>query len=309
MKEAFLIFILFITVCRSVSGQEKKVCLTIDDLPVVIYDGQRSGVGAETLTSDIVDFLTVRKIPAVGFVNEKKLIREGNIDPAAVELLEYWLQNRLELANHTFRHLNYHRTDFDTFALDILNGEKISRPLSRRYDMPYRYFRFPFLNIGKTKEEADTMRQFLRLHAYIEAPVTIDNSDYIFAELYEKALAEKDTAEMRRIGSAYLRLTADRIDYSEKLSEMLFHRQISQVFLIHMNRLNADYLEDLYTLLRERSYAFVTLEQALTDDAYSQPVTRYGDWGISWLERWAMSQNTGKELMRAVPEAETYLEE
>lgn len=309
MKGIFLFFILFITFYLSASGQEKKVCLTIDDLPVVIYDGPGSGVGPEALTNDIVDFLAAHKIPAVGFVNEEKLIRDGSVDPAAVKLLEYWLQNRLELANHTFRHLNYHRTDYDTFALDILNGEKISRPLSRRYDMPYRYFRFPFLNIGKTKEEADTMRQFLRLHSYVEAPVTIDNSDYIFAGLYEKALAEKDTAEMRRIGSAYLRLTADRITYSEKLSEMLFHRQIGQVFLIHMNRLNADYLEALYTLFRERSYSFVTLEQALTDDAYSQPVTRYGDWGISWLERWAMSQNIGKELMRAVPEAETYLGE
>jgi hypothetical protein len=55
-----------------------------------------------------------------------------------------------------------------------------------------------------------------------------------------------------------------------------FSREIRQVLLTHVNRLNADKLPDLLAILRKRGYRFVTLEEALEDDAYHTPDTFVG---------------------------------
>ena len=36
------------------------------------------------------------------------------------------------------------------------------------------------------------------------APVTIDNSDYVFASAYDAALGRRDSVEARRIGTEYV---------------------------------------------------------------------------------------------------------
>jgi hypothetical protein len=47
-------------------------------------------------------------------------------------------------------------------------------------------------------------------------------------------------------------------------------------------------------MLERRGYTFVTLEEAMSDRAYQLPDTYTGEWGISWLQRWAMAR--GKEF-------------
>ena len=43
-------------------------------------------------------------------------------------------------------------------------------------------------------------------------------------------------------------------------------------------------------MLERRGYSFVTLEEAMSDRAYRLPDTYTGEWGISWLQRWAMAR-------------------
>lgn len=282
------------------NAQTKKLCITVDDLPVVSYGISQAGYKL-TITKQIVDTLKKHRIPAIGYVNEQKLYDGEAIDSSQVKLIAYWLAGGMELGNHTYSHMNYHRVSFPDFTEDIRRGEKITRVLSQKYGTDLKFFRHPYLKAGETKERADSLQYFLAREGYKEAPVTIDSEDYIFAAAYSKAYEKNDDTRMKEIGEAYLSFTKQKLAYYENLTSELFQREISHILLLHANKLNADYLADLINLFKTEGYEFVSQGEALEDAAYREPVTSFGDWGISWIERWALSKHIGKDLLRENP--------
>ena len=73
----------------------------------------------------------------------------------------------------------------------------------------------------------------------------------------------------------------------------MFQRQISQIFLIHANRLNAETLDAILSKLEDRGYEFISLVEALRDPAYSTLDVYSGSFGISWFHRWSLSLGYG----------------
>ena len=61
--------------------------------------------------------------------------------------------------------------------------------------------------------------------------------------------------------------------YYEQKSRTLFGREPAQVILLHDNWMEADHISELLALLRKRNYQFVSLGEALNDQAYSSPDT------------------------------------
>ncbi len=270
-------------------AQPREVCFTIDDLPTVPYNIQRADYQLE-ITEDLLATLDKYQIPAIGFVNEGKLYRNGVLDLNRVNLLERWLQRGYELGNHTFSHINYHITPLSEYAEEITRGQQITGPLMQQHQRTLTYFRHPYLRIGLTKAHHDSLRHFLEQRQYQEAPVTIDNDDYLFAKAYHNALVGEDSALMQQIGSEYVRYMEDKLIHFELAAEILEERAVKQILLLHANKLNADYLDELAMMYQRRQYTFITLQEALTDPVYQQEITAYGDWGISWLDRWALSR-------------------
>jgi len=60
--------------------------------------------------------------------------------------------------------------------------------------------------------------------------------------------------------------------------------------LLHANFINSDYFDDIAKMLKKRGYKFITLEEALKDEAYKLPDTFNRKAGISWLHRWALGK-------------------
>ncbi|MDP3583303.1 MAG: polysaccharide deacetylase, partial [Ignavibacteria bacterium] len=54
-------------------------------------------------------------------------------------------------------------------------------------------------------------------------------------------------------------------------------------------------------------YEFVTLEEALKDEAYKSPDTFIKNNGISWIHRWAITQGKKKDLFGNEPEASKWV--
>ena len=48
--------------------------------------------------------------------------------------------------------------------------------------------------------------------------------------------------------------------------------------------------------MKARGYAFITLEEALADEAYRSPDTYVGRWGISWLHHWELTASGKRSL-------------
>ncbi len=309
MKSSPFILTVFATLLFiPIQAQEKEMCITLDDLPVVSY-GTNEPDFLREVTKKLIHTFDEFDIPAIGYVNERKLYKKGRLDSASIQLLELWLENGYELGNHTYSHKNYHKTSFEEYTEDIIKGEVICRQLAEKHNAEFRFFRHPYLRIGRTKSRHDSLTNFLMQHGYTEAPVTIDNEDYLFAKAYHLAYTQGDSATMKKIGQSYLRYMEEKLLYYESMSEKLWGRNIRQTLLLHANLLNADYLDDLAEIYRSHGYTFISQAKVLKDPAYDEPVSKYGDWGISWLDRWALSQGKKGEFFRGDPATPAFVKE
>ena len=291
----WLLAAIFIASAWSAQAQRSKrfIAVTIDDLPVV---STRTDLKTRReITKNLLAHLTKAKIPGIGFVNENKLYTNDKRDEAQIDLLRSWLAAGMELGNHTFSHLSLHDNSLEKYEADILNGEIITKELLQTKKMPIRYFRHPYLWTGLDLETKKNLGDFLALHSYKIAPVTIDNSDWIFARAYDNAFDVNDQDLMKQIGAAYLPYLDAKMDYWERQSVKLFGREIKQILLLHANFINSQYFGEIAQMLKKRRYKFITLEKALTDEAYQTPDTFVKRNGISWLHRWALAK--GKEYI------------
>jgi peptidoglycan/xylan/chitin deacetylase (PgdA/CDA1 family) len=288
-------------------AQQKQVCFSIDDLPVVNY-GINTSEFHNLITDKLLTGLKKYDIQAIGFVNEGKMYdAQGKVIKFQKDNLEKWLKYGMDLGNHTLRHKDFNNVDFKVYTSEIIKGEKISKKLLRKYDKEMKYFRHPFLHVGATKERADSLENFLKKYNYITAPVTIDNEDYLFANAYQKALFKRDTALAQTIGRDYISYMEQKMFFYEKMSNALFERQIPQILLIHASLLNADYVIQLAEIYLKNGYKFAAMDQAIADQSYKTSITKFGKYGISWLDRWAISQGKSGDFFKGDPETPKYV--
>lgn len=291
---AFLI-LSFFTFDIQAQKTQRFIAVTIDDLPVV---STRSDLKTRReITRKLLNHITKAKIPAIGFVNENKLYTDEKRDEAQVDLLRSWVNAGLELGNHTFSHVNIANVPLEKYKDDILKGEIITKELLKAKGLKMRYFRHPYLWTGLSLETKSELGAFLAEHNYAIAPVTIDNSDWIFARAYDNAFDKGDKKLMGEIGAAYISYMETKTEYWERQSVRIFGREIRQTLLLHANFINSDYLDDLAKMLKKRGYQFVSLEEALKDEAYKLPDNFVRRNGISWLHRWALDK--GRENVLA----------
>jgi peptidoglycan/xylan/chitin deacetylase (PgdA/CDA1 family) len=270
------------------SPVHRQIAITIDDLPA----GQANSMTAAEITemtAKLLATLREQKIPAVGFVNERKLYKDGEVD-ARIKALNMWLDAGFELGNHTFGHTSLNNVSLQAWEDDVVRGESVTKILQFQHKMKMRYFRHPYLATGRDLQTRREAEAFLTGRGYRIAPVTMDAWDWNFAGVYEDARKRGDTALQQQLASAYLSYTTVVFDYYEKLSKNLMGYEPQQILLLHANWLEADHIGELLDLLRKRGYEFVTLQAALSDGAYSMQDNYVGEEGTGWIEHWAITR-------------------
>ena len=278
-----MIALLFLTALAA-QQPTRVVAVTIDDLPAVSVSASSDWA---KVTERLLGALRRYQVPAVGFVNERKLSVDGALDSSRVGLLSAWLRAGHELGNHTFAHRGAHQTPLADYLDGIVQGEVVTRELARRAGRPFRYFRHPQLHTGRTLAYRDSVSRFLAARGYLVAPVTVDNQEWVYARGYVVARDRGDTALVQRVVEYYRRHIDSAFAYSERVSRTLFGREIPLVLLLHANELNADHLHTVLQRLQARGYRFAPLEQVLADSAYRSADRYVGPMGMSWLIRWA----------------------
>lgn len=305
-----VIIVLVLLFEASVSfGQKKQVCFTYDDLPLVNYGITDSTYQKQVMDKLIVSLIT-NHIPAIGFVNEKKMLdKRGNIIPVQLQILSNWAEAGFELGNHTFSHLDYNEVRFSEFCQDIIKGERLSKKLLVQYDKKVSYFRHPFLHEGNSKSRADSLNRFIEDFGYKVAPVTIDNEDYLFAVAYKRAKEKNNAFLVHKIGKDYIEYMENKLKYYERQSMTLFERDISQILLLHANELNADFSNSLAEMYRNNGYEFVSMDEALKDEAYKSKIAYYSNYGISWLDKWMLTRFKKGGFFKDEPTTPEYIVE
>lgn len=286
--------------------QKSKIAVTMDDLPLQRIDHFEND-NLQKIFGKLVKSIKSEHMPVIGFVNEKKLQVNGEYDIRRIILLKKWLNAGLDLGNHTFSHPSLHDLSIEKYEEEILKGETITRELLNQYKKRLKYFRHPYLQTGRSLEIKKTIEKFLSDHDYTVAPVTIDNAEWIFASAYDKAIDSNKTDVMKQIGTEYINYMKSKIEYWKNQSIALFGRNINQVLLIHANSLNAEYFPELCKMIRSLDYKFVSLDDALKDEAYKSKDTFTGGGGISWIHRWAITQGKKKDFFGDEPRVPNFI--
>jgi len=273
---------------QTAAQPNRQVAITIDDLPA----GSAGGMSAATITemtSKLMAALRERKVPAVGFVNEKKLYKIGEVD-ARIKALGMWVESGFELGNHTYSHFSLNKVGLKAWEDDVIQGESVTRLLLAQHSMKLRYFRHPYLDTGRDLETRRQAEAFLVARGYHIAPVTLDAWDWMYGGVYEDAKKRADVMLQQQLVKSYLEYTDAVFAYSEQLSKEIIGYEPKQILLLHGNQLEADHFNELAEVIRKRGYRFITLEDALSDQAYSLPDTFVGEEGTGWLDHWAITR-------------------
>ncbi len=267
----------------------RQIAITIDDLPAV----NALSFNAADLTAinrKILAALTAAKAPCIGFVNEERLYKTGEVD-ARIAILNSWLDAGCDLGNHTFSHTSLNQVELKDWEDDVVQGETVTRLLLRPRGKTLRYLREPYLDAGPDLGTRRAAEAFLSGRSYRLAPVTVDALDWYFADLYDDARQHTDSAAAQaRIVTAWLAYTGDVLTHDELRSRTLVGYEPKQTLLLHDTALEADHLPDLLSLLSRRGYTFISLDSALTDPAYAQPDTYISDTGATSLDHWAVTR-------------------
>lgn len=266
----------------------RRIVITIDDLPAASA-GSMTGSEIKEMTAKLLATLHDQGVPAVGFVNERKLYKFGEVDDR-IAALKMWGDLGFELGNHTFAHTSMNRVSLQEWEEEVVRGETVTRLLMAEHNKKVRYLRHPYLDTGRDLQTRREAESFLVNRGYHIAPITMDGWDWMYGGVYEDARRRGDTELQRKLVDSYLSHTTDVFDYFEKFSVKLLGYEPAQILLLHGNWMEAEHIGQLLDLLRKRGYKFVTLEEALGDPAYSLPDDFVGQEGGSWLEHWAITR-------------------
>jgi peptidoglycan/xylan/chitin deacetylase (PgdA/CDA1 family) len=275
--------------------------VTVDDLPVSL-GSRHSPKQWATITRDLLATLEAHGVPAVGFVNEQRVETDGHLDPTKVAVLKDWLDAGQELGNHSYSHPDLHKVPAEDWLADVARGAQLLRPLMAEKGKALRYFRHPFLHTGTSVEIQKQTSAWLARHGYTVAPVTMDNSEWVYGRAYVGAYNDGDEKLKKEIGDSYIQYMLDVVSFYEGQAQAIVGRPIPQVILIHAYALNADHLGTLLDRLEVRGYKWITLEAALADSVYKRPTDGYtGSGGITWLHRWAITEGLDPKIFQGEP--------
>ena len=291
---------------------DRRIAITIDDLPWQ-RDGSVSASQLQQQHRQLMAQLDQAGVPVTGFVNEGKLEVDGKVDPQRLARVEDWVTRGHVLGNHTHGHVDLHAVGLEAFQEDVLRGERQLRPMLAAHGTAPRWFRHPYLRAGRTPRDRAALDAFLAKHGYRVAPVTVDNSDWLWAAAYRNVLdgLSNEAARERtlaRLRTDYVPYMLDKIDYFDRQSRQLLGRSIAQIWLLHANELNAEVFGELVEGARARGNRIVGLDEAMRDPAYARGAEGYdGPRGPSWLHRWAIGAGKQPGFFTGEPETPAWV--
>ena len=247
-------------------GAGAPLLITVDDLPLTGGTLHAAAADRELATRGMLAALARHGIRAVG------LVTWSNVHgPEDVALLDLWLAGGHELGNHSYRHLDYHRTDTKEWLADIEKSRaEIGGFLASRGKPAPRYFRFPFLREGDSEEKLAAVRDYLLQSGQRNLPVTIDDQDWSFERPFVEAIRAGRTVDAGRVAHAYHESLHLSVRHHRETSRELFEREVPQILLLHGTAIGAAEWDELFSWLEAEGFRFATVDEVLTDPVFER---------------------------------------
>ena len=234
---------------------ERAIALTFDDAPK--GDGPFF-TGSERTTKLIEALHSVDARGAMFFVTT------SHIDRAKAEnvaRLKAYAQAGHYLANHSHRHSWLWRTEVTDYLADI----DIAQQTIASVAAPKPYFRFPYLDEGRSAEKRDALRDGLAKRGLSNGYVTVDNYDWYMDALAREAQKAGYPLDRELLGEVYVDVLLQAVRFYDDLSRQYLGRSVRHVLLLHENDLAALYIDDLVRVLRDEGWTIIEAPIAYQD--------------------------------------------
>lgn len=242
----------------------------------------------------VIAKLNQHKVPAVGFVTGGMISDGEKLYPVRANIVRLWRDAGLEVGIGNFKHIWFYDTPYEEYVAGVEKNAETAKKILAEKNLPLRYFSYPYLNTGKSVEERDRFESWLAARDLRSVKYTIDNSEWMYSYAYDMARNDNDVNTMNEVRAAFIAYMSKMFDHYEAYSTAMFGRDISQTMVLTPSRLVADSADELFGMIEKRGYKFVSMEEALSDEAYKTPESFIGKSGISWFERWTLA--AGKPL-------------
>ena len=271
----------------SVRGQ---IALTFDDAP--------RGNGWAFTGAERADAL-IAALADVGVDGAMFFVTTGNIDAqpdGAVRLRRYRAAGHT-LANHSHTHPWLWQTETPVYLADIDQAGDVLAG----FDGVAPFFRFPFLDEGRTAEQRDAVRLGLAERGLRNGYVTIDTYDWYMEALAAEAVAAGHDLDMAVLGGVYVDTLMAGVAFYDAIAVQVLGRSPRHVLLLHENDLAALFVDDLVRALRAEGWEIIPAVEAFADPiADHQPATLFlGQGRVA-----AIAHEAGMTPRDLVPEVE-----
>lgn len=248
-------------------AQALEIALSFDDAPLgngPLY------TGAERTNELIAKLARAGVGQAVFFANPDAS------NPGGLARLQAYAKAGHLIANHTATHPRIRAVGIKRFVEDIERADKLLRPLEGFVS----WFRYPFLDEGKTFPERTRIREALSRLGYRNGYVTIDNSDWYMAHLIDKAIKSGRTIDREKFRRLYADTLWQCIEYYDKLAMKTLGRSPRHVLLLHENDAAALGLDALIATIKAHGGTIISPVKAYEDPIASEwPDTAYSNQG------------------------------
>jgi hypothetical protein len=143
----------------------------------------------------------------------------------------------------------------------------------------------------------------LKAHDYHSGAVSIDASDWYYNTRYIKWRETHLNDDPAPFRAAYLEHLWNRATYYESLSQLVLHRSAKHVLLLHMNRINAEFLPDVIHMFQSKGWTIASPDEAYADPLYAM-VPNVLPAGESIL--WSLAKQVGVSGLRYPGEDDVY---
>ena len=249
MRFIFLVITLSLVCCK---GYAQEIAITFDDAPTgdgPLFDG-------ETRTNKILQQLKKHGIDEVAF-----FVLTSNISAANLGRLSRYSNAGHVLANHSHTHQHIHRIGALAYIRDVQHADSMLQ--SYKSYMPW--FRFPFLDEGRTTQARDSIREALKTLKLINGYVTVDNYDWYLNHLLKQANNHGKRINMSRLRDIYIEHIVGSIEFYDAVARKHLGRSPRHVLLLHENDLSALFLGDLINHLKQKGWKIISPRLAYED--------------------------------------------
>ncbi|MCI0695039.1 polysaccharide deacetylase family protein [candidate division KSB1 bacterium] len=248
-KNRWLLFVCLLS-ARMLAAQE--IALTFDDAPIA--DGlYYTGVAR---TETLIAKLKNQNVPQVAFY-----CISSRADSAGRARLRRYAEAGHIIANHSHSHSRIQQLGAAGYVQDIFKADAILRELPGFKP----WFRFPFLDEGRTLADRDDIRQALNERGYFIGYVTVDNYDWYFERLFQAALREKMQVDHEKLEQLYLEHLWQSLVFYDQMALAALGRSPKHVLLLHENDLAALFIDGLINFLRAKGWKIISPAEAYTD--------------------------------------------